>query len=489
MKIAILLAVSNYLSESVDNLPGCENDLSLMKDTLDASGEFHEVFTSLNEPKNLIEEKLIEFISKYKDLDISQVFFYFTGHGDRDKNDFYYCVSDLDLDNRSTTTLSNTVIDAYLKELSAKVTIKVIDACKSGQVYIKDVDNNVKDILRNSIETKGAFEEVYFMFSSKSNENSLATAKYSCFSKLFFEAISSQKYSEKITYKQIMDYLSDKGEATLGHTPIFVAQGAYKAYMFNNLTKSKAIIETNLKIESEEKNNAINKASLKDLIIEESKLYCSEKIAIERINTLFEVLKKYKVGSDLEELFDFEKTYFSYVPYNAIALGRWLDRNKKIDHYFANPHYKTLYQQEKKYVEVPENPNNPFASFASSLKKNYSLEEVTVPIDVLDGISYVVPLDKVASSWVFRPKENLLSLKTYMANFAIIFSKKTIVLFYSIEELYPITWKTTSDPKCSEWKIIHLNLKSYNENELLPMFKNIEKFILDDIRNSLINKE
>lgn len=232
IKIAIIIGNSNY--DDSPQLTACDNDLFYINQILTLSKEFNEILEIKNQNSGTASEQIVGFINKYKDKTIEQVLFYFTGHGYRNPDDFYFCLKNTSTTNIRTTSLSNTDIDNYLKSLKPKVAIKIIDACYSGEQYIKETnDDNFLKLAQSKLEN--TFNEIYFMYSSKSNETSEATEKISAFTKIFLESIINQNDSNKIQYKYIIDYLRDHGIERLNHTPYFVTQGTNLAYMFEDI--------------------------------------------------------------------------------------------------------------------------------------------------------------------------------------------------------------------------------------------------------------
>ena len=112
MNIGIVLGVSEYLDSS-NNLPGCLKDAELIKNILDKTNKFEEILY-LNEKLTSahIKERLTSFISKYKENDIEEIVFYYTGHGEFVNDEFYFLLSDYSVQKRKQTSLQNEEIDS-----------------------------------------------------------------------------------------------------------------------------------------------------------------------------------------------------------------------------------------------------------------------------------------------------------------------------------------------------------------------------------------
>lgn len=486
-KIAILLASSEY--DLYDPLNACKNDLDMMKNLLESSGEFSNILVSLNDSTSIVQDKIIDFIKLFEGKEIEQIFFYFSGHGYRDSKNFYFCFKDTDLNLLKSTTITNDVIDSYLKKLNPKVAVKIIDACYSGENYIKEADYS---LIRKNLDKEYTFDEVYFMYSSRGSETSEATNQYSKFTKLFFDAIQKHKQSDKITYKAIIDYISDLSEKTLSHTPIFVTQGAYLAYLFNSLNAPKELLS---KIDQTASNGTSSSSieinpSLLEMIKKESEIYCSEEEGLEKIKQIFDLIEDYKFTKDIDDLFNQTITKSDQVIFNAKDIGNWLVSNKGKDDYLVEERYREIDVEEKKYIKYPKKPTSSTSSALSALlgfnaTDDYRLEDVIVKKQVLEGVRYLVPLESVFLSLRFEPKKEFQNLKNYSACFAIIFSKKEVVLFYSIEKLKLFSWNSTYQPECFKWNYVTMLLKSNNQKIIEKTCQKIEEFIFDDIKKSL----
>lgn len=108
MNIGIVIGVENYKSDIYDNLTACKNDAELFKDVLESVKDFEEIlYLNNDDPGTLIKRNIADFIEKYKEKEISEFIFYFSGHGERFEDDFFYLPSDFDKKRRETTGLRN----------------------------------------------------------------------------------------------------------------------------------------------------------------------------------------------------------------------------------------------------------------------------------------------------------------------------------------------------------------------------------------------
>lgn len=185
MRKAILIGISEYLN--CDNLPGCLNDVKAVYEILQASREFDEI--KIFERKvnsNDLKNSLSQLFTDWKGKQINELFFYFSGHGSFDNNEFYYLLSDFDENKKRQTTLQNLEIDNMIKSISPILVTKVIDACQSGVSYIKGNGNNVEKYYHR---TKESFNKCYFLHSSMTNQYSYVDNELSDFTKSFILAL------------------------------------------------------------------------------------------------------------------------------------------------------------------------------------------------------------------------------------------------------------------------------------------------------------
>lgn len=138
MNLAIVISVSEYI-DTRNNLPGCKKDADFINSILNKTGKFDEIlFINEKLSSGKVKEKFTAFISEHKSKKIGELFFYYTGHGEFQNDEFYYLLSDYNQDKKNQTTLQNEEVDSLFRTLNPELIIKVIDACQSGKAYIKE---------------------------------------------------------------------------------------------------------------------------------------------------------------------------------------------------------------------------------------------------------------------------------------------------------------------------------------------------------------
>lgn len=223
MKAAVLVGVSNY--ERASNLPACDNDVELMQLITKTAGPFDEVLvlTGPQTKSSAFKASISSFFAKCKNgEEIDELVFYFSGHGLTQGDQFYYALSDYDPKRVSTTCYSNTELDETIRALAPKLTVKMVDACQSGQQYIKEaIDFNIVF----DTQVKKSINQLYFLFSSASTQASFCDDSYSYFTKSIAQGIA-QHGTPDVRYRDLVDFTTDAFADNLNQKPFFVTQGS-----------------------------------------------------------------------------------------------------------------------------------------------------------------------------------------------------------------------------------------------------------------------
>lgn len=151
-------------------------------------------------------------------VNFGQIFFYFSGHGHSDSEDFYFCMKDFNERRPNETGLSNRDLHALLREVSPDLVVKVIDACSSGALLVKSVG----DLL--PLE-KGGLKNVVQIASCLDSQTSLTGDPLSEFTHKFCAA-ASRKDTGPIYYTDIIAILRDEYLQDTERSPHFVFQAS-----------------------------------------------------------------------------------------------------------------------------------------------------------------------------------------------------------------------------------------------------------------------
>ncbi len=491
MNLAIIIGVSQY--DNGNPLEACDNDIDIMKNISEKLNKFDDICYISNSPKAYEAKQIItKFINKHKEQTIDELVFYFSGHGARYPDDFFYVFKDFSEAKKETTGLRNTELDGLIKNLSPKLTIKIIDACFSGTTYIKSNQDSIQPIFQKSAD-QNKLNNLYFFYSSSSEEESIANKDYSFFSKSFFKSLTQN--TGKMRYRDIMAYVADDMNSNSYPEPMFIVQ-ANNTEIFGEIntelidyinSKFPPNVHTisNSNVDDIEKNK-----NLFQLIKTKSEEeYCTQDEGIENIKLLNEMFKSDKWTNDITDIFEIEITELDYNIPNTNDIARWLNKNTD-ENYFVKPIYEdeTYYQEE--YIEIPTKPNNSYAQIIrmSSLfdnKKDYKLEKIEKTRKILNGIEFTTVTAFKAMQIKFKPKFN--AIENYALTIVPIFSRKNLVIFNSIEILEYNGWNSINHPKCHEWNKIKLLLK--NKDGISTFCKNkcteTTTYIIEDIKSKL----
>ncbi|NBD20964.1 hypothetical protein GTZ97_09810 [Aquabacterium fontiphilum] len=219
MNIAILIGISNYLSEIP--LPACKLDAENMRTLLSATRKYDDIQIITDQTTaSQVKDSLRSFFAKYQDReDIEEAFIYFSGHG-LFQNDALLCCSDFDSARPATTSISNAELDDLLRSVKPNVAVKIIDACQSGSPYIKDANAGFEKALGRS-----QLKSFICMASSRQDQSSYASATESFFTSKWIEAALSKREGA-ILYRDIQAALADAFVTSSDQTPFFVNQGS-----------------------------------------------------------------------------------------------------------------------------------------------------------------------------------------------------------------------------------------------------------------------
>lgn len=340
MNIGIVIGISEYKNEN--NLPGCKNDCEIIYNILVKADKFDEILKiNDNESSQIVKEKLTTFIDKFEGQKIDEIFYFYSGHGEFYNDEFYYLMSDYDVNRRKQSAIENNELDSYFKGLNPELVVKIIDACQSGKNYIKNVENVEKYFK----EKNNQFKHCYFLNSSLYNQNSYIYGNISEFTYSFINALKNHSASE-IRYKDIIDFIADDFDKNPEQTPFFVVQANYREKFcilnppLREYLKSVELTSTITAPSKDPDNTLILK------IKKDSEHYISKETSIEILEKLKDEISNYKLPDELSEIFDLSIDFYN--DYDAIAkkkiIGDWLIENPK--QFYATPKYDKVIDKD-----------------------------------------------------------------------------------------------------------------------------------------------
>lgn len=191
-----------------------------MERVLVATGKYDDIqLVTAQTTASQVKDSLRQFFGKYQSpCVVEEAFVYFSGHGFY-QNDAFLCCSDYDSNRPATTSISNAELDDLLRSVNPEVAIKVIDACHSGSLYIKDASASFESALK-----KSTLNSFICMASSKQDQPSFASLTESFFTAKWIESALA-KDAGHVLYRDIQAALADAFISNPEQTPFFVNQG------------------------------------------------------------------------------------------------------------------------------------------------------------------------------------------------------------------------------------------------------------------------
>jgi len=483
LNLAIIIGVEKYKSSSFDDLLACKNDAEVIGEVLNDVKDIKEtLFINDNEAGYEVKRQISDLVEKYKGEEIDELFFYFTGHGDRYDDDFFYLLSDFDLTKRESTGLRNSEVDDWIKTLSPKLCVKVVDACFSGTQYIKS-ESNTESELKKSAQKYG-LNDIYFWFSSRENQTSFAGKEFSRFTESILTGIT--EHSGDVRYREIMAYVADDFSNNGDSKPIFVTQAdniekfgyvtnATHKIIYDAFGLDAPDIEASEMALPQKNDTGANVAetispvkkelSVFELIKVKSDEMCfSEEGLLKFIDSFNENITEW--DDDLKVVYEIEAEFdlrIYSIP-NRAEIGTWLDKNKS-NNYFSEPTYGENTYKVEEYKALPKKTiKNTFERaramglWGDEDDTEYKLEKVTKTERYIDGFEYTHEAVNRVSKISFKPKVELA--QPLSLHIVPIYSNKHIVFHVAYEVLKRSDWKSFSRPKCARWKMIQTNIDS-----------------------------
>jgi len=502
VKLAIIFGVSEY--QNYDSLKACKNDADLVHKIFQKLGKFDDTCFLAGSVKAFeAKQKITEFINNHKDASVEELVFYYTGHGARYDDDFFYVFSDFNEKRKEVTALRNSELDGLIRNLNPKLTVKVIDACYSGSTYIKS-DDDIKPTLEKSAK-ENSLNNLYFFHSSSSDEASLANELYSFFTFSFCKSIAD--LDGAIRYRDIMAYVADDMSQSGYPKPTFVVQADNTEVFgeididFKKYVKECLNIQDETLVLAEERKEETSEAEKEDHFLKEiqknsQEVFCSKEEAIGNIELLRELLRQSNWPDQITSMFDIEIDSIDHARSirNSVEIGRWLSENSD-SNYFATPTYDTETYLEEEYKKLPKKPARAtdmlggLYSIRRSLglddEHEYKLEKVEKTRRYVDGFEYTAESPFRGLQLIFKPKYS--SVENYALSIALIFSRKDLVFFVAREVLPYRSWDNIQSPKCLNWKTKEVLLKKEAEIKgyVSELISTMSVFISGDVSEKL----
>ena len=503
MKLAIIFGVSEY--QNYTSLDACKNDAELVNKIFLKLGKFDDMCVLAGNIKGFeAKQKLTEFVNNHKNASVDELVFYYTGHGARFDDDFFYVFSDFNEKRKEVTALRNSELDGLIRNLSPGLTVKVIDACYSGSTYIKSEDDIKPTLEKSAKENK--LGNLYFLHSSSSEETSLANDLYSFFTYSFCRSVTD--LDGAIRYRDIMAYVADDMSQKGYPKPTFVVQADntevfgeidsdFKKYVKECLNIQGDDIDEEEGNEKEEKSETEKEDHfLKEIQRKSEEEFCSKDEALKNISLINVLLEESSWPDQILKVFGIEVESIEYASSikNSAEIGRWLNQESD-DNYFAKPTYDSETYYEEEYKKLPKKPSRATDMLGSlySLRRSlglddeyeYKLEKVEKTRKFVDGFEYTADSPYRGLQLMFKPK--YASVENYAVTIVLIFSRKDLVFFVAREVLPYQSWDGIERPRCRNWKTKTVLLKKESEIKgyISELISSISVFISEDIKGKL----
>ena len=296
---AVLVGNSEY--DSLNTLSCCHDDLVAMKELLEATEKYSEIEVIENNNADELKSKMRDAIDKTPSTE--ELFFYFTGHGYLQEDEFYYCATDFNPKQPYVTGLSNNELHTLLRLANADIVVKVIDACNSGTLLIKSENEFVSN-------EKHGFKNLIQISSCLQSQNSLTGEPLSIFTEKF-RASTLRKKKGTVYYTDIVNSVKDAFIQNNEQTPFFVFQVTGREHFVDDAKRLDALraklaeqTESSLEQESETQQTSPIAHNLQTLLEEtEGKIATREKIT-SFVNTFFDDLQARVSKNKFSDFFD-----------------------------------------------------------------------------------------------------------------------------------------------------------------------------------------
>lgn len=422
MNLAIVIGISEYNNQK--DLPACKNDANYFYNILNLSQKYSDIlYIHEKTDSDSIMNKIEEYIKKHSSEKIKEVLLYFSGHGYYNEEEFYFCTSNINVSMINSTSIINSQLDMLIRGLSPEVYVKIIDACESGSLYIKNI-NDRKNIFEKN---KNEFKSCYFFSSSECNQSSYANGFISDFTKSILEVIKKEITIDKIDnvkYRHILNALSDEYESNDRQKPFYVMQGNLSDIFVSkndeldtflqemNFSNHDKIDDCNSIENNVETMNKLIPAQSAAINVKEELI---AKISSNLRENVSEILKNYEYNEEIISI-----TTDSV--FNKVKVGEWLSENKNKYFVFAEERYS------KKY-------NNPF----DSLNEIFNQDKIEYQVS-----GFKLNADEKNSVYQLELKSPN-HLPKYCCQLVVIYSLTKIYLFYYFNYSYPKNWQDYLD--------------------------------------------
>jgi hypothetical protein len=331
--------------------------------------------------------------------------------------------------------------------------VKVVDACNSGVLYVKDT-GSIESFLNN---TKDLFDKFYFLFSSSSDQYSLADSTNSFFSSSFVQAIDKNE-GKKIRYKDIIDFISDSFEKIGKQTPLFITKAEFTEIFCSVNKNIKRIIEnyySSLKLYNF---NTKDFSTLAEIVKFDAQKYVDFETAKKCLIHGFESVNSFKIDRELESCYEKEvKLHVSYdaIPkINIIAnLADWIAKSD--NDLFVNIIYENKINEDRFPINIIASLD--VYNYLTNNDKYKKLEN-DIKIPKFFESRFEIPYTAI----FLTLKSKFTNILNYSFVLVPILSRTKIYYFYSKLNYNRIDWDDQEiDQSSASWELETFDFNNY----------------------------
>lgn len=212
---AIAILVGNASYARFDDLPCCLEDVEAVRLLLEALGRYDDIIVLTDADADAMRAGVRSAMQV--DGTVSEVFFYFSGHGGVVAGDYFYCGIGFDPARPNETGVSESDLHQLFRDASPALLVKVLDACESGTRLVKDIGSPPPFLQKG-------LANVVQLASSLHDQESFGGERLSRFTRAFCEA-ATRRNEGPVFYADIVNTLRDDFLEDETQTPYFVLQG------------------------------------------------------------------------------------------------------------------------------------------------------------------------------------------------------------------------------------------------------------------------
>ncbi|AOS82891.1 hypothetical protein BIU88_01230 [Chlorobaculum limnaeum] len=184
-----------------------------MRALLEATDKYSHIEVIENVKADDLKTRIREAIDKSQSP--TELFFYYTGHGYQNEDEFFYCATNFDAKRPNETGISTTELHMLLRLAESDLVVKVIDACNSGSLLVKS------ELI--TPQNKQGFKNLIQISSCLDSQNSLTGNPLSLFTEKFRLSVL-RKMEGVVYYTDAINALRDEFINNNSQTPFFVSQ-------------------------------------------------------------------------------------------------------------------------------------------------------------------------------------------------------------------------------------------------------------------------